>query len=645
MDGWDDEISSPTRKNAISYRDILKPKNKTEEQKNRVKDQEEPWDRNLLYYEDEELTKGVKIVDTEKGPQIEFLEEEKRRLAKKWENTLIIKLLGGSTGFMQLQRKVQLMWGKAGKVELNVIGNGYMTATFQDLDDYYLALEGGSWLIQNHYLTVQTWKSNFKVRNEKIQKVTVWVRLPGLLGDYYDRKFFYNLGNKIGTAIKVDEMTLTRARTMYARMCVEVDLNAPLLPSYSVDGNELKIEYECLQQICFFCGKFGHSSEHCPLKKQPEQSEANQNERQNEQDGEINRRHGTTGEKPATVYGGWMVVQNSRRGRRNLTTDRKAGQQQGGKTVDNDRKPLQEITNTAAVEKSGRKEDKVQEQKKANEKKKQALKEKKSSEKACATLKIDGDQKEGGTSQRLRSDSERRKQGAEKTRTPARDEKEKEREANLGQIQDQTNGPREKGARPPVETQKINIMGQLGEAQTVPKTPKGMQVEDIIMDSSLENPPVSVGPNMALEDDKPPEPMETKELMGLSEVEETFYHQAEDPESQQGVWNARGAAGSDFGHAMKDMKRRLKPSLVVLVETRCSGINAQKVIKRMGFKYQEIVEATGMSGGIWILWDDENITLRVLEKHHQFLHCEVNGLKGSEWLFTAVYASPRAAKR
>ncbi|XP_028768395.1 uncharacterized protein LOC114726004 [Neltuma alba] len=111
------------------------------------------------------------------------------------------------------------------------------------------------------------------------------------------------------------------------------------------------------------------------------------------------------------------------------------------------------------------------------------------------------------------------------------------------------------------------------------------------------------------------------------------------------VWNVRGAAGNAFGHAMKDMKKRLKPSLVVLVETRCSGINAQKAIKRMGFKYQEIVEANGMSGGIWILWDDENIKLKALEKHHQFLHCEVNGLRGSKWLFTAIYASPRAAER
>ncbi|XP_028785492.1 uncharacterized protein LOC114741406 [Neltuma alba] len=160
------------------------------------------------------------------------------------------------------------MWGKVGAVDLSVIGNGYMIATFQEREDYFFALEGGPWMVQNHYLTVQMWKRNFNPWNEKIQKVAIWVRLPGLPRDYYDRKFFYNLGNRIGTAIKVGEMTLTKARTMYARMCVEVDLKAPLLLAYSVDGKNRKIEYEGLQLICFNCGRFGHDAEHCPLKMQ-----------------------------------------------------------------------------------------------------------------------------------------------------------------------------------------------------------------------------------------------------------------------------------------------------------------------------------------------------------------------------------------
>lgn len=50
------------------------------------------------------------------------------------------------------------------------------------------------------------------------------------------------------------------------------------------------------------------------------------------------------------------------------------------------------------------------------------------------------------------------------------------------------------------------------------------------------------------------------------------------------VWNARGAAGKAFNQALKELKRHWKPKVVVLLETRCSGENAQRAIKRMSFK-------------------------------------------------------------
>lgn len=77
------------------------------------------------------------------------------------------------------------------------------------------------------------------------------------------------------------------------------------------------------------------------------------------------------------------------------------------------------------------------------------------------------------------------------------------------------------------------------------------------------------------------------------------------------------------------------------METRCSGINAQKAIMGMGFKFQIVEEARGMSGGIWILWNDETININVMESHTQFIHCRARGLGRREWCFTAIYGSPR----
>lgn len=111
------------------------------------------------------------------------------------------------------------------------------------------------------------------------------------------------------------------------------------------------------------------------------------------------------------------------------------------------------------------------------------------------------------------------------------------------------------------------------------------------------------------------------------------------------VWNVRGAASKSFGLALKEIKNQFKPRLVVLVETRCSGSKAQEVIRKLGFKHQIIEDARGMSGGIWVLWNDESLDIRVIVSHHQFIHCHVSGIGRRPWFFTAVYCSPREAER
>lgn len=130
------------------------------------------------------------------------------------------------------------------------------------------------------------------------------------------------------------------------------------------------------------------------------------------------------------------------------------------------------------------------------------------------------------------------------------------------------------------------------------------------------------------------------------------------PNSQQGVcyysvlvflmilvWNVRGAVGKEFSLTLKAMKKNIKPKIVVLLETRCSGSVAQKAIKKWGFRHQILEEARGMSGGIWILWDEESFKIDVINQQEQFIHCLISGLGCRPWLFTAIYASPRENER
>lgn len=138
----DDELHLPEHKTR-SYRDALKPNTTAVRIETNHTVQEEVWDGYLTCKDESEMLKGVTVSETSGGLNIDFSETEKLRLESKWRRSLIIKLLGSSVGFMQMKRRVQLMWGKSGTVTLNDIGNGYFIASFQSLEDYFFALEGG----------------------------------------------------------------------------------------------------------------------------------------------------------------------------------------------------------------------------------------------------------------------------------------------------------------------------------------------------------------------------------------------------------------------------------------------------------------------------------------------------------------------
>lgn len=88
--------------------------------------------------------------------------------------------------------------------------------------------------------------------------------IPLHLPEMLDEELISFMVDMIGKTVKVDAMSLTGLRAKFAWVCVEVNLNKPLLPSLTVFDCEQKIEYEGLHLICLECGCYGHRGEDCP---------------------------------------------------------------------------------------------------------------------------------------------------------------------------------------------------------------------------------------------------------------------------------------------------------------------------------------------------------------------------------------------
>lgn len=72
------------------------------------------------------------------------------------------------------------------------------------------------------------------------------------------------MASAIGRPIKVDTNTLKFERGKFARVCVEVDLTAPVVGKIWVNGHWYKVQYEGLHLISSSYGCYGHLGRNCP---------------------------------------------------------------------------------------------------------------------------------------------------------------------------------------------------------------------------------------------------------------------------------------------------------------------------------------------------------------------------------------------
>jgi hypothetical protein len=247
-------------------------------------------------------------------PQFILSEKEEKRIQKPWRQGLIVKLMGRQIGYKALETRLKQIWVRKGVIAIIDLGGEYFLVYFTNEEDYNHALEDGPWMIYDHYLIAREWSPNFHPSDATIEKAAVWVRIPDLPIEYYDAKVLHYIGDRIGETVKVDRNTIFQKRGKYARVCVEVDLNKPLLAMFELKGKIYKVEYEGLHMLCRSCGKFGHYVEGCSEKKTP-----SNNARSTTDDERVMEN------MAEDITGPWVVVQKPRRPRSAKENNNKDG--------------------------------------------------------------------------------------------------------------------------------------------------------------------------------------------------------------------------------------------------------------------------------------------------------------------------------
>lgn len=189
-----------------------------------------------------------------------------QELCTPWKDALVVKLLGKNLGYTTMKERLHKVWKTQGGFEIMDNDNGFFMVKFDQTADKDKVISEGPWMIFDHCLAVSHWSPEFASPNAKVERTVVWVRFPGLNLVYYDESFLLAMASAIGRPIRVDTNTLKVERGRFARVCVEVDLTAPVVGKIWVNGHWYKIQYEGLHLICTNCGCYGHLARNCSHK-------------------------------------------------------------------------------------------------------------------------------------------------------------------------------------------------------------------------------------------------------------------------------------------------------------------------------------------------------------------------------------------
>ncbi|PNX93227.1 hypothetical protein L195_g016378 [Trifolium pratense] len=184
-------------------------------------------------------------------------------MCSSWTDALVVKLLGKTLGYKSMKERLQRTWKPAGGFEIRDVDNGFFMVKFDMAADKEKVVSQGPWMIYDRYLAVSHWSPEFISPEAKVERTLVWIRFPGLNLVYYDESFLLAMASAVGKPIKVDTNTMNVERGKFARICVEIDLNEPVVGKVWLKGYWYKVEYEGLHIICYSCGRYGHHARNC----------------------------------------------------------------------------------------------------------------------------------------------------------------------------------------------------------------------------------------------------------------------------------------------------------------------------------------------------------------------------------------------
>ncbi|CAK8535762.1 unnamed protein product [Lathyrus sativus] len=200
-------------------------------------------------------------------------EDDVRSEVKFCESSLILYAMGADLSMTAVKNFMTRSWNFVQLPDMYFNDEGYFILWFKSFKDRDEVLLRGLYMIRNIPLLIREWRPGFKIKDELLRTLPIWVKLPQLPIVLWGDTSLNKIGSSLGNPIMTDECTANRLRVSYARILVEMDITKELPQTITIadhEGEKIQqaIEYEWRPLFCNKCQKVGHSCEKPKVRKQ-----------------------------------------------------------------------------------------------------------------------------------------------------------------------------------------------------------------------------------------------------------------------------------------------------------------------------------------------------------------------------------------
>ncbi|KAF3795807.1 hypothetical protein EJ110_NYTH02807 [Nymphaea thermarum] len=176
----------------------------------------------------------------------------------------------GRTNFSFVFQELTRQWAGKAHPKFTILAGGTFLIRVEDEQQLHCITQKQAWRVGGRTLVTCRWQPGHSLNMPPATSAPLWIRLPNLPPNMWTAQIFNSIAKGLqGELLEIDTQTRDINRGGFARIRVELPLNAPLPPEFQFvlkDSHTLAqpLVYEGRLRFCRFCGVNSHPPDKCP---------------------------------------------------------------------------------------------------------------------------------------------------------------------------------------------------------------------------------------------------------------------------------------------------------------------------------------------------------------------------------------------